>query len=217
MGAVRRAVSLLLMVTCLCAAAALAFTLPAGRLSFAATSPPDPLIETRTAIDRVIKILKDHQPSLTDKRRELRQMAEQYFDFADMSRSALGYHWRELSQDQRQQFVTLFSAFIEDAYLNRIQQYAGQDVEFTDQRSEAPGYASVNGRVATTGDAPVALSFRVNREGNDWKIYDVTVDSISITANYRNQFNRVINNQGYDRLMSDLRAKQNELAALMAK
>ena len=49
----------------------------------------------------------------------------------------------------------------------------------------------------------------------DWKIYDVTVDAISIVANYRNQFNRVINDQGFDKLMSDMRAKQQQLQASM--
>jgi phospholipid transport system substrate-binding protein len=49
----------------------------------------------------------------------------------------------------------------------------------------------------------------------DWKIYDVTVDAISIIANYRNQFNRVINDQGFDKLMADMRAKQQQLQASM--
>ena len=42
-------------------------------------------------------------------------------------------------------------------------------------------------------------------------IYDITIDNISIAANYRNQFNRVINNKGFDALMSDLKAKQQGL------
>ncbi len=46
-------------------------------------------------------------------------------------------------------------------------------------------------------------------------IYDVTVDAISIIANYRNQFNRVINEQGFPKLMSDLRVKQQQLASLL--
>jgi len=49
----------------------------------------------------------------------------------------------------------------------------------------------------------------------DWKIYDVTVDAISIVANYRNQFNRVINDQGFDKLMADMKAKQQQLQASM--
>ena len=48
-------------------------------------------------------------------------------------------------------------------------------------------------------------------------MYDVTVDNISITANYRNQFNRVINSQGFDALMNEMRTKQQELIASLGK
>ncbi len=60
------------------------------------------------------------------------------------------------------------------------------------------------------------MNYRLLQEGNTWKIYDVTVDAISIIANYRNQFNRVMNNKGYDTLIADLKAKQAALAASLA-
>ena len=60
------------------------------------------------------------------------------------------------------------------------------------------------------------MNYRLLQEGGTWKIYDVTVDAISIIANYRNQFNRVMNNKGYDTLISDLKSKQAALAASLA-
>jgi phospholipid transport system substrate-binding protein len=64
---------------------------------------------------------------------------------------------------------------------------------------------------------PISLSYRLKQETGDWKVYDVTVDNISITANYRNQFNRVINSQGFDALMNEMRTKQQELIASLGK
>ena len=55
---------------------------------------------------------------------------------------------------------------------------------------------------------PIHVNYRLLQENGHWKIYDVTVDAISIIANYRNQFNRVMNNKGYDNLISDLKSKQ---------
>jgi len=199
-------------------AALLESVLFTGRSAIAAdVSPQDAQAETQKLVDQALHILRNSNLSLTEERNQLRDMAEAHFDFAGMARSALGYHWKELSEDQRRQFVQLFTAFIEDAYLTRIQQYSGQDIQFVDEKSDDPGYITVDTRVLGKGDSPIALDFRCKREGNDWKIYDVTVDAISITANYRNQFSRVINNQGFDKLMSDLRAKQSELASLLGK
>ncbi len=137
-----------------------------------ADNPGDALVQTKGAVDQAIQVLRNKQLSLTEKRRELRDMAEANFDFADMSRSALGYHCRELSPDQRQEFSKLFSAFIEDAYLDRIQEYSSQDVEFVDQRSDGPDLVSVNSKLAGgNSDDPIALDFRLKREANGWKIY----------------------------------------------
>jgi phospholipid transport system substrate-binding protein len=63
---------------------------------------------------------------------------------------------------------------------------------------------------------PIEVNYLMRRDGNDWKIYDITLDAISVIANYRNQFNRVLNDGGYDKLVSILRAKQQALGASLA-
>ena len=57
----------------------------------------------------------------------------------------------------------------------------------------------------------------MKRDGDDWKMYDITLDAISVIANYRNQFNRVLNDGGYDKLIGILRQKQQALGASMEK
>jgi phospholipid transport system substrate-binding protein len=198
-------------------AVAVALLLPSTPVPAAAAASPDALAQTKAVVDQALQILRNPNLSLAEERRELRDLAEQRFDFPAMARSTLGYHWRELPEDQRTEFVKLFSAFIEDAYLNRIQEYAGQDIKFVSQRADGPDYVEVDSKVVGGGDSPVDLTFRLKKDGDDWKIYDVTVDQISITANYRNQFNRVINNEGFPTLINDLRAKQGELAAMLGK
>jgi phospholipid transport system substrate-binding protein len=194
---------------------ALAITMAIGGRSLADTSP---LEQTKAGVQGAINVLRDKSLPLPEKRQKLRALSQGNFDFADMARSALGYHWKELSDDQRKQFTDVFSAFIEDAYLNRIQEYAGQDVQFVDEKQEEPGRIAVESRVVGgNADHPIPLNFMLKQEGSGWKIYDVTVDSISITANYRNQFNRVINNQGFDKLMSDLREKLAALSESLGK
>jgi phospholipid transport system substrate-binding protein len=57
----------------------------------------------------------------------------------------------------------------------------------------------------------------MRRDGSEWKIYDISIDAISVIANYRNQFNRVLNSDGYDKLVSIMRQKQQALGASLAK
>ena len=162
-------------------------------------------------------MLRDAQTPLAQRQDKLRQIVSTTFDFTAMAKSALGYHWKQITSDQQQEFTKAFVAFIEDSYLSKVNDYRGQQVAFLRMTTDGPQYAQVNTDIVQTGDKePIHLNYSLVQEGSTWKIYDVTVDAISIIANYRNQFNRVMNNQGYATLISDLKNKQAALAASLA-
>lgn len=176
---------------------------------------PTPLDTVNQVINTSLPVLRDKHTPLPQRRRQLRDLLEQHFDFADMARIALGYHWRELGTTQRAEFTALFTAFIENAYLSKIQDYSGQDVAVLGENSEGAGFSRVRSQIIQPGKQPIKVDYLLRELDGDWKIYDVTVDAISIVANYRNQFNRVINDQGFDKLMANMRAKQQQLQASM--
>ncbi len=184
-----------------------------------AAAAPDPMTIVKAAVNKFVGILND--PALKsnpgDRRQRLKDTAAERFDFAEMGRSALGVHWRDLSDQQRKDFVDLFTRFVEAAYIGRLESYSGQQIDFVKEANDGPDYAQVNTNIIQPSADPIGLNYRLKMEGNDWKIYDVTVDNISIVANYRNQFNRVINNQGFDALMNNMRAKQEGLDTSIAK
>ena len=109
--------------------------------------------------------------------------------------------------------MPLFTAFMEDAYINKVNDYSGQKVQYVGQTSTGGDSAEVKTVVlpADSSQQPIRINYLLKQTGGEWKVYDVTVDEISITANYRNQFNRVINERGFDALMSAMREKQAEL------
>ena len=168
---------------------------------------------TETFVSQALEILRDKQKPVVQKRRELKPLIEARFDAREMARSALGYHWRSLTPEERASFTRLFTAFIEAAYLDKVQDYAGQQVQFGLSRALGEDYAAVDTSIAQSGKNPILVTYLLERTGDGWKVYDVAVANISIIANYRNQFNRVINEHGFRTLMADLRAKQQQLGA----
>jgi phospholipid transport system substrate-binding protein len=192
------------------------FTLLAGHYSASVARVDDgAMATTQGLVRRSLQILRNTNAPVTQRRRELRAVLEGHFDFTEMARSALGYHWRTLTPEQREEFTNLFKAFIEDAYLSKIQDYKGQDVQFIRERPLGAGYMEIDSKIVQPGKDPIPVNYLLEQKDGSWMIYDVTVDAISIIANYRNQFNRVINDQGYPKLVSDLRAKQQQLASLL--
>ncbi|MDB5107561.1 MAG: organic solvent tolerance transporter substrate-binding protein [Candidatus Binatus sp.] len=180
----------------------------------------------KSTVDQTIVVFKDKDISQADREQKLRAIAESRFDFAEMARSAVGYHWRTFTPQQKAEFVPLFTSFIEDAYLSRMEGYSvekvnqqiqSSSIQFTKEKMDGD-YAEVSSTVALQDRAkPVNVNYQMSRAGGDWKIYDITIDAISVIANYRNQFNRVLNADGYDKLVSIMRSKQQALSNSMAK
>lgn len=196
-------------------AAALVVSLAPSRF-IAPAWADDPMSVVKTTVDQALEVLRDRSTPLAQRQDKLRQIVAATFDFREMAKSALGYHWKELNPAQQEEFTNAFVAFIEDSYLSKINDYSGQQVNFLRVTNDGPQYAQVNTDIVEPKGEPIHVNYRLLQENGTWRIYDVTVDAISIIANYRNQFNRVMNSKGYATLIADLKAKQAALAASLA-
>jgi phospholipid transport system substrate-binding protein len=205
------------------AAAVFFFTCPpTGQTAIPAS---DPLVQVKQEVQEVVAVFQDQSMSLQARREKLRQMSNQYFDFTDMARSALGYQWRKLTPQQRDEFVPVFATFIQNAYLSKLQDYSVQkireeartaSINFTGEKFDGPDYAEVQSNIVLVDQKdPIQVNYLMHRTPDGWRIYDLTILGISVIANYRNQFRRVINDKGYDQLVSDLKLKRQQLQEYM--
>jgi phospholipid transport system substrate-binding protein len=80
-----------------------------------------------------------------------------------------------------------------------------------------PDYAEVDAIVHQPHEEDLPITFMLERRGNDWIVYDVNVEGVSMVQNYRAQFTRVIKREGLRQLMNDLRAKQKSLETLVGQ
>ena len=188
-------------------------------------APAGPMASVKGVIDQATAVFKDQAVAPADREKKLRAIAESRFDFEKMARTAVGLHWRDFSPQQRGEFVPLFTNFIEDVYLSRIEKYSvekvqeqirSSSIQFIRERMDASDQAVVFSEVTLKDRAkPVDVNYLMKLDGAEWKIYDITLDAISVIANYRNQFNRVLNDGGYDKLVGIMRRKQQALGGSM--
>jgi phospholipid transport system substrate-binding protein len=187
----------------------------------------DPTAMVKAVIDQATAVVRDTQTPTATRDQRLREIAEANFDFADMARTTLGYHWRTLAPAQQSEFVQVFTSFMENVYLSKLQEYGVQKirdttahstVNFTGQQFDGADYAEVRSTVMLKDQAqPIKVDYLVRRDGAAWKIYDLNIDAISVMANYRQQFNRVLNNDGYPALVNLLKKKIAELGSTLGK
>jgi len=176
-----------------------------------------PTVKVKTELSEALSILHDRKMPEVQRRLALKRLAESDLDLSWMAQAALGEHWREIDDAERKEFVALFTAFIEEAYLSQIQDYAELNIKIEGTRQPRPDYADVDGIVIQPHEEDMPITFKLERRGNDWLVYDIEVEGVSMVHNYGEQFDRVIRQQGMPQLLKDLRAKQKELARLIGK
>lgn len=179
-----------------------------------------PTDQLKGAVERVIRILDD--PALKadgrarERRAAVRAVADEFFDFPETARRALGRHWRKLTAEEQAEFVRLFAALLERGYIGRIDRYSGERVVFGRETLDG-GFATVSTKVVLKQGREASVDYRMHRPGDRWLVYDVVVEGISLVANYRVQFNKIIETSSYQALIAQLRAKHREEARLDAE
>ena len=169
-----------------------------------------PTDQLQPAVEQVIRVLED--PTLKgpgrsqERQRALRAVADEMFDWTEMSRRALGRHWQDRTPAEQQEFVELFRALIERAYGDRIDLYSGEKVRFAGDSMDGD-QATVRTKVLTKSGQETSVDYRLLRGGDRWRVYDVAVEGVSLVGNYRTQFNEVIRTSSYQELVKKLKSR----------
>jgi phospholipid transport system substrate-binding protein len=170
----------------------------------------EPTDAIRGAVDQGVEILKnaklDNQTQRGQVIDRLRQIVFPLFDFNEMAMRSLGPNWRRLNPQQRQEFVSTFTALLEKTYAEQIDLYDGQQVVYTGESVDGD-YAQVDSRIIDKNRQTYSVAYRLHKVGGKWKIYDVVAENISLVNNYRSQFNRVIARSSFEELLKIMKER----------
>ena len=178
-------------------------------LSFADDGPT---AQVKSTIDRVLEILKDptlKNPNMEKARgTQLKKVIFARFDFHEMAKRSLGVHWRKRTPQERKEFVKLYADLLELSYRRKIERYVDEKILYTKEQVDEKFGLVTTEIVSEKEDVDIPIEYKVIRRGDEWKVYDVVIDGISLVSNYRNQFNRIIRRSSYAELVKKMRIKQ---------
>ena len=202
MTSLRRRVALVLAV----AVAGLALTAAPARAGA-------PLDQLRLQVDRVLKALDDSELKkenrALDRRQSVRKIAEDIFDFGETAKRSLGRHWLARSAAEREEFVGLFADLLERSYISKIELFNGEKIQFVGDTADGD-QAVVRTKIITKQGTEVPVDYRMLRKGDRWLVYDVIIEGVSLVANYRTQFNKIIQTSSFQELVKKMKTKQEE-------
>jgi phospholipid transport system substrate-binding protein len=175
-----------------------------------------PTDQLRDGVDRVFTILLDPElkggKNATRRWAEIAHTFEEIFDFGETAKRSLGQHWDTRTPAEREEFVRLFTALIQRSYVTRIDRYSGEKMILRGETVD--GDQAVVRTALMLGDGgQVALDYKMHQTSDRWQVYDISVEGVSLVANYRAQFNKVIRSESYQALVTRLKANHADFSA----
>jgi phospholipid transport system substrate-binding protein len=168
-----------------------------------------PTEQMRTTLDKVLAIVRNSTSS--SKKEELRAQLEEViyprFDFTEMAKRSLGSHWGRRTAEEQREFVKVFAGLLGTTYADRIESYTSQNILYT-REVEDKNYAEVDTKIVTDKREELSINYKLHSVNNEWKVYDLVIEDISLVNNYRSQFDRVIARSSFEELIRVMKEKQ---------
>ncbi|OHB98795.1 MAG: organic solvent tolerance ABC transporter substrate-binding protein [Planctomycetes bacterium RIFCSPHIGHO2_12_39_6] len=162
-------------------------------------------------IDKGLVVLKE--PSLkgndkvNERRQKLWETISHIFNFEEMSKRALGQHWKKRSDEEKKEFVGLFTNILKDAYIGKTDAYSGEKVILMKERVDKE-YATVQTKFILNTGSELVVDYNMLNNSGEWKIYDVIIEGVSLVNNYRSQFNSILIKSTYNELVQRIKEKK---------
>ncbi len=193
-----------------------AFLVVWASYAFAAAMEPSDIVKSTT--DKVLeRIQNDREALRADPGKMYNLVAEMifpHFDFGIMSQWVLGKHWNEADEATRENFLIQFRRLLVRTYATALLNFSDQTITYPpiDQKGGV-NTAMVKQQITQPGATTIPVIYRLHNKSGDWKVFDVSVDGVSLIKTYRASFGSIIRNDGLSGLIDSLNAKNQQYSS----
>jgi len=171
----------------------------------------------KSANDKIAALLKQKPAPGSKEEKDLASKVttsvRDFLDIDELGKRAMVDQWKKLSASQQQEFLSTLRALIEANYVKGLRQNLEYTVDYTGESTDAQGNVVVTTVINTKRkNRPVKISidYILKKQGDKLKAYDVKTDGVGLVDNYRAQFNKIIEKEGFAGLIAKMKKKQSE-------
>ncbi len=163
--------------------------------------------------DRVLERIEGQQDAFRDDPQRLRSIVDEmiipHFDFLRMAQWVMGKHWRKASKAQKGRITEQFKELLVRTYATALLEYSEQKIEYLPvKQSKGSKTVTVKTRMAQgQGVNIIPIDYSMRKRSDEWKVYDISVDGVSLISTYRASFSSIIRKNGIDGLIDSLVSK----------
>jgi phospholipid transport system substrate-binding protein len=143
-------------------------------------------------VDAALTILRQPDQDLATKKKAIVTIIEPLFDFPLMAKLVLGKtHWLSLTPTEQKRFETLFVERLKSSYIDKIDLYSDEQIAWKPALDEGGNKVRIPA-VIVSKDKEITILYKLHHFSEQWKIYDVEVQGVSIVTSFRSQFNQIL-------------------------
>jgi len=169
---------------------------------------PNPTEQLKSTIDKVMDIIESDK-SEKEKNQLLWDLADERFDWELVAWRMLGKHWKKRTDEEKAELVVLTKKLVFKLCIEQLEDYSGEKFKYVDEvvrvsKKTGKKFAQISAEIEYGGEMK-SIQFRMVLKEDQWMIYDVLIQGISIAKTYRSQFDSVIKNEGYEAMVEKLK------------
>jgi len=176
----------------------------------AGIGPMATLKQKNGEVDKLLRLkVEKGSPAEKKQKDEIKQLASTLLDYDELAQKSLAAHWDKLTPAQRTEFVTTLRELIERNYVKQLRTNLDYQVQYKNEENGGD-QATVSKvvKVKSAGkNTDAEIIYKMKKDPDGWRVWDVVTDEISLVKNYRTQFNKIITEQSYDALIKKMKSK----------
>lgn len=174
---------------------------------------PEQLIKQTS--DRVLAEIKANADVYQSNPQRIYQLVDDvvlpHFDFSAMTDLALGSYKDKVNGEQKPTIVNEFRSLLVRTYSSALLEYTDQELVYLPMEgAESDGIVTVRTEIEQAGGFPIPINYTLRLGDDGWKVFDISVDDVSLVTNYRSSFARAIKKDGVDGLIKTLQDRNRE-------
>ncbi len=169
----------------------------------------------KAANDKISTLLKQKPAAGSKEEKELASKVttsvRDFLDIDELGKRAMADQWAKLSAAQQQEFLSTLRALIEDNYVRGLRANLAYTVDYNGESTDKDGNVVVTTVVNTKRKGrpfKIQIDYVLKKQGDKLKAWDVKTDGVGLVANYKTQFNKIVEKEGFDGLIARMKKKQ---------
>ena len=162
-------------------------------------------------VDVVLSIIKKPEMNDPAHRPEYFKQIEDHiktiFDFTEFSARTVGPKWQSFTPEQKSRFEEAFASLLRATYIEKLEGYSGEKVEFTNEILGSKGDRAEVQSTLQMKDKSIPVAYRLLEKNNEWKIYDVRIENVSLIETYRGQLKDILRKGSAEDLIKTVEEK----------